>query len=291
MNRILALVVLLVSAQAFAADTIGKTAVRTNAKTDVQAQLAGADGSTLGQVSANNTAQSTGGLWVLPAIVQSALPTYSTNGNMVGLTVDASGQLYVRMAANSSVNATQINGTAISATNGMPSQLTDGTAVYVGAKTGQLPSALGQGTMAASVSVAIASNQSAISVTQGAPSGVFTTRATPVNIAAAGTTALVLKSGLAVSQPLKMYSVTLSSAALMRCTVRYNDNGSFTNWGDVVLSPAEPTVTLPCPAGFCAMTTSATSTTQQFEANCTNFDSAAQDIGGNVSGCQAASGC
>ncbi len=291
MKRILALVALLFSTQAFAADTIGKQAVRTNANTDVKVQVAGADGSTLGQISANNTAQSTGGAWVLPAIVQSALPTYSTNGNMVGLTVDATGQLYVKLNSNASVNVAQINGATASATNAMPSQLTDGTAVYVGAKTGQLPTALGQGTMAASMSVAIASNQSTLTVTQGAPSGVFTTRAAPVNIAAAGTTALVLKSGLAVSQPLKMYSVTLSSAALMRCTVRYNDNGSFTNWGDVVLSPAEPTVTLPCPAGFCAMTTSATSTTQQFEANCTNFDSAAQDVGGNVSGCQAASGC
>ncbi len=54
---------------------------------------------------------------------------------------------------------------ANSATNPVLNQLTDGTTAYVGTKTGQLPTTLGQTTMAASTSVTIASNQSSVPVT------------------------------------------------------------------------------------------------------------------------------
>jgi hypothetical protein len=292
MRRVITLLIFtLVPSMAFAADSVGKVSVRTNTKTDVQSQISGADGSTLGQVSANNTAQSTGGLWALPAIVQSALPTYSTNGNLVGLTVDSSGRLYVTIDSTVTVqsNIKQINGAAPSATNPMPAQLTDGSASYVGAKTGQFPSALGQTTSASSLSVAIASDNT-VNTKAGAPTGAATNRGTAVNIVSAGTSTVTCVSSLTASTPLKLYQVEITGAAQGRCTIRYNNNGTTTNWFDAVTSAAAPNVVAPCPAGFCAIT-SGTTGTQAIEASCTNFDSAAQDFQCSVQYCSAASGC
>jgi hypothetical protein len=293
MKKIISLALLaLLPTVAFAADTVGKVSVRTATKSDVQTQQSGADGATLEQVSANNTAQAAGGSWVLPAIVQSALPTYSTNGNLVGLTVDASGRLYVTIDSTVTVqsNIKQINGAAPSATNPFAAQLTDGTASYVGAKTGQLPTALGQQTKAASVSMTLASDQGTLPVSQGAPTGAATARGTPVNIASAGTSTLTCVGSLTVSTPLKLYQVEIAGAAQGRCTLRYNNNGATTSWFDVVTSPAQSTIVAPCPAGFCGITAGTTGT-QAIEASCTNFDAAAQDFSCSVQYCSAASGC
>lgn len=140
MKKLAAFALLLIVGGSAVADTVGKTSVRTQTKTDVQTQVTGADGATLGQVSANNTAQSTGGLWALPAIVQSALPTYSSNGNLVGLTVDGSGRLYVTLdsTVTANQNLKQVNGATIS---------------------------LGSTTGANSLPVVIASDQGAVSTT------------------------------------------------------------------------------------------------------------------------------
>lgn len=293
MKRVIVLAMLaLAPSLAFAADTVGKVSVRTQTKSDVQAQQTGADGATLEQVSANNTAQSAGGSWVLPAIVQSALPTYSVNGNLVGVTVDGSGRLYVTIDSTVTVqtNVKQINGAAPSATNPFPSQLTDGAASYVGAKTGQLPSSLGQTTKSGSVSMTLASDQGALSVTPGAPTGATTSRGTAVNIASSGTSTITCAGSLTISVPVKLYQVEITGAAQGRCTLRYNNNGATTNWFDAVTSAAAPTVVAPCPAGFCSITAGATGT-QAIEASCTNFDAAAQDFQCSVQYCSSASGC
>jgi hypothetical protein len=156
---------LTLSLSAEAADTVGKTPVRTVTKTDVQSQQSGADGATLGQISPNNTAQGgagTGGDFVLPAVVQSSLPTYSTNGNLVGLTVDASGRLYVvtDSTVTTATNLKQVGGTAIDTNTGNAS--------------------------AGTQRVVIATNQPTLLVSQGAPTGAATNRAAPVNIASSG---------------------------------------------------------------------------------------------------------
>lgn len=269
MKRLALCLALLSASPALAADSVGKTAVRTVAKTDAQVQKSGADGTTLNQTSPNNTAQGgagTGGDFVLPAIVQSSLPTYSTNGNLVGLTVDASGRLYVvtDSTVTTATNVKQVNGTTVDTNTGNAS--------------------------AGTQRVVLASNQPTVPVSQGAPSGAATNRATPVSIASAGTTAITCVGSLTVSQPVKVYSVTITGAAMARCTVRYNNNTTMTNFADVVTSPATPTVQWSCPAGFCAVTAGA-SGTQAVEINCTNFDAAAQDFGCAVSYCSAASGC
>jgi hypothetical protein len=261
MKRIvLVIAALLAPSVAFAADTIGKQPTK----------LYGADGTTVSQISVNNTAPaggSAGAQLNLPAIVQSALPTYSTNGNFVGLTVDASGRLYVTIDSTVTVstNVKQINGTTADTNTGNAS--------------------------AGTQRVVIASNQPTLAVTQGAPSGIGFNRAAPVNIAAAGTTAIVCKSGLAVSQPTKVYQITITGGAAARCTLRFNDNATMTNFADVETSAANPTVVWTPPSGFIGLTTSSTVTTLQYEANCNNFDAAAQDIGCAIAYCQAASGC
>lgn len=239
------------------------------------------------------------------------------------------GSLSVAVASNQSAlptNITQVNGAALSATNPVFSQLTDGAAVYVGTKTGQLPTALGQQTMAASVGVVIASNQSTlpfndaqiagtttdvntgnasagtqrvviasnqptIPVTQGVLSGMSDSLGTTVNIGSGATSTVVCKGTLTVSQPLKLLRARVSGAAMARCTLEYNDNATLTKWASLVTSPATPWAEFACPYGSCALTTSATATTQQIEAVCTNFDSVAQDFTCDVSYCQAASGC
>lgn len=235
----------------------------------------------------------------------------------------------VAIASNQSnlpMNIVQIGGATQSATNPLFSELTDGTTAYVGAKTGQFPSALGQQTMAASTGVVIASNQSTLSfnnaqvvgtttdvntgnasagtqrvvlasnqptvpVTQGVLSGMSDALGTTVNIAAAGTSTITCKGSLAVSQPLKLLRARISGAAMARCTLEYNDNSTLTKWASLVTSPATPWAEFACPYGACALTTSATVTIQQIEAVCTNFDSVAQDFTCDVSYCQSAAGC
>lgn len=294
MKRIAAvLIVLSFPLVALAADTLGKTPVKTLSKTDVQVQPTGADGATLANIQANNTAiGSGGGIQEISGLVNSSLPTYSA-GNIAMPSIDTGGRTYMTTdaATNLRSNITQVQGAVPSATNALFMTLTDGTTAYTGAKTGQLPSALGQTTMAGSTSVVLASNQSVISVTQGAPTGAATNRATPVNIASAGTTAIVCKGSLAVSQPLKLYQVHITSQSPVRCVIQYNDNATITKWGDAMTSAASPMATFACPGGFCALTTSATATTQQIEANCTNIDTVANDVGCDTSYCQAASGC
>lgn len=288
-------IVLLLPGVAFGADTLSsaETQVRTGAKTDVQAQPSGADGSTLANVLANNTAPGgagTGGVQILLGNVQTSAPTYAS-GNIAMPWLDTAGrQLVATNGTSLSANLAQVNGATFSATNPLFSQLTDGTTVYVGTKTGQLPSALGQTTMAGSVSVAIASNQSTIAVSAGAPSGAAAARGTPTNIASAGTTTLTCVGSLTTSTPTKLYRVIVTGAAMARCTVRYNNNGTMTNFGDVMVSPTAPTAEFKCEPGFCGLTTGTTGT-QAYEASCNNFDAAAQDYACSVQYCISASGC
>jgi hypothetical protein len=281
--------------QAGAADSLpaAKTPVRTLNKNDVQTQITDQGGSTLLNVQAQNTSPGAGGgAHVLPAVAQSSLPTL-TAGNLSGLTVDTSGRIYVTTdsGANLNTNLAQVSGASISASNPVPSRLSDGTVFYKGASSLQFPTSIGQTNSAGSLSVTIASDQSSVATKNAAPSGASFNRATPVNIASAGTTAIVCKGSLAASQTLAVYRVRVTGAALARCVVRYNDNGSFTNFGDVITSAASPNGEIQFPAGFAKLTTSATPTTQQIEANCTNFDTSAQDFGCDVNWCQSAAGC
>ncbi len=293
MRRLLLALTLLplFTGSAYAADVFGKEPVRTVAIGDVTVELAGADGSSVVQIAASNGAAAGNGLYVLGGVYLSSIPTLTT-GRSAAITLDVGGRALVATSGNSlSSNLAQVNGSTLSATNPVFSQLTDGASVYVGAKTSQLPSTLGQTTMASSLPVTIASNQSTLNVTQGAPTGSTWNKATVSNIAAAGTTAIVCKSGIAVSQPTKPLQYVISAPGAVRCQLRYNDNGSFTNFTDVVVTPGAATVSWSPPSGIVGLTTSATSTTQQYEANCTNFDAVAQDIGCTVVYCSAASGC
>lgn len=253
--RKILLVVALFSTSAFAADSLtgSKTQVKTGAKTDVQAQQSGADGVTLANVQGNNSAPGAGGgEQVLSGNVQTSAPSYTT-GNFGMPWLDLAGRMH----------------------------LIDDL---------QLPAALGQQTMSGSVSVAIASNQSTIPVSQGAPSGAANAMGTQTSIASAGTTAIACVSSLTVSTPIKLYRIRVSGAAMARCVIRYNNNGVFTNWVNLMTSPAKPTDEAQPPAGFVGLTTGSTGT-QAIEANCTNFDAAAQDFNCDVSYCIAASGC
>lgn len=293
-SRLAALAALIATHAAYAADTLtaGKTQVRTGSKSDVQAQITDQGGTTLLNVQGNNSAPGAGGgAEVLIGNVQTSAPSY-TSGNLGLPWLDTSGRQYVTTdgAATLRNNLVQINGAAPSATNPMPSQLTDGTTAYVSAKTGQLPSALGQSTKAGSVSITIASDQGTLPVSQGAPTGAANAMGTQTNIASAGTTAIACATGLTASTPMKLYRVRVSGAAMARCVIRYNNNGAFTNWVNLMTSPSKPTDEATLPAGFVGLTTGATGT-QAIEANCTNFDAAAQDFNCDVSYCIAASGC
>lgn len=296
----LALALLLLPSVARAADSVGKTAVRSVAVNDLQAQLTGADGSSLAQVAASNGAAAGNGLFVLGGRYDSSLPT-NTNGRSVGLQTDVNGRLLVTQDASAAAlitNLTKVGGATISLGQ---TTMSASLPVAFASDSSNLPSnlkqvngssiSLGSAASSASLPVVVASDQGAISTKPGAPTGAATNRAAPVNIASAATTAIVCKGSLSVSQPFKLYSVTITGAALARCTLRFNDNASMTNFADVETSPASPTVTYRCPDGFCALTTSGTVTTLQVEASCNNFDSAAQDFGCSVSYCQAASGC
>lgn len=295
MKRIAAFALLLLPSLAQAADTLGKQAVRTQSAGDVTTTLS--DGTTptnLAQVVASNGATAGNGLFVLGAVYNSSLPSL-TSGRATALQTDSNGRLIVTQDASAAALATnlaKVNGAALSASNPVIAQLSDGAATYTGAKSSQLPAAIGQTTKAASMSVALASDQGTLAVSQGAPSGAAGTYSgSQTNIASAGTSALVCKGSLATSTPLKLYKVIVAGSAAARCTVRYNDNGSFTNWGSIQTSAQAPNGVFDCIAGFCGLTTSSTSTTQQIEANCTNFDAAAQDFSCSVQYCQAASGC
>lgn len=266
MRNLIVLALLMCAAPSHAADTLGKMSVRTAAKTDVQTQLAGQDGATLGAIVANNTAQAGGGQWVLPAIVQSSLPTYSTNGNLVGLTVDASGRLYV------TIDSTSVSGTNLKQVNGTTVDVNTGNA------------------SAGTQRVVLASNQPTVPVSFGAASGAATVRAAPVNVASAGTSTITCKGSLTVSTPTKAYRVRATGAAMARCLFRYTDNVTSTNYGDLMLSAAKPQDEITFPTGFAGQTTGTTGT-QAWELSCTNFDSAAADIGCDISYCVAASGC
>lgn len=275
-----------------AADTLGKTPVKTNAKTDVQVELVDQAGSTLANIQGNNTAAGAGGnVGVLFGNVQSSAPTYSS-GNYAMPWIDTAGRQYVTTdaATNLNINIVKIGGSTQSATAPLFTQLTDGTTAYVGVKTGQLPTALGQTTMAASLSVAIASNQSTIPVSQGAPTGATSSRGTAASIASTATGVVTCATGLTVSVPVKLYQVTVTSQSPARCTIRYNNNTAFTNFMDLMNSAATPTVWQPCPAGFCSITAGA-SGTQAIEANCTNLDTITNDFQCSVQYCNSASGC
>lgn len=294
MKKLLAFAVLIAfAAPADAADTFGKTVVKTAGAADVQAQITGSDGSSLAQVAASNGAAAGNGLFVLGAVYNSSLPS-NTSGRAVALQTDINGRLIVTQDASAgllSMNLQKVLGATLAANNPVFTQLSDGAAVYVGAKTGQLPSALGQNTMANSLTVAIASNQSTLAVTSGAPSGSSFNNPAVTNIAAAGTSAIVCKSGLAVSQPTKPLQYVISAPGAVRCQLRYNDNSSMTNFASVVTTPGAPTVIWVPPSGIVGLTTSSTSTTQQYEANCTNFDAVAEDVSCAVVYCQSAAGC
>jgi hypothetical protein len=292
MKKVLALLFCLLPATAFAADSAGKMPVKTNSKTDVQVQITDQAGSTLLNVQGNNTVVGAGGsAMVLPALVNTGTPSL-TNGNAAALTVDGSGNLLVKLSAagTTATNITQVNGVALSATNPLFTQLTDGTAVYVGAKAGQLPTTIGQTTKASSLSVTLASDQGSLAVSQGAPTGATSNRATPVNIAAAGSSVITCKGTLSTTTPVKLYQAHITSQSAVRCTLQYNNNASVTTFGDAMTSVGSPTATFSCPAGFCAVTSGA-SGTQALEANCTNLDTVANDVVCDVQYCNAASGC
>jgi hypothetical protein len=290
--RRLPLLLLLSALPVLAADTLGKTPVKTTAKSDVQVQLTDQAGATLLNIQSNNSSTGAGGgAQVLIGNVQTSAPTY-VSGNLGMPWVGTNGSLHVTIdsGAGSSSNLTQINGVAISATNAMPSQLTDGTSVYVGTKTGQLPSALGQSTKSGSVSVALASDQGTLAVSQGAPTGATNAFGSTVNISSGATSTLTCASSLSATTPVKLYRVRVAGGASARCVVRYNNNASMTNWLTLMTSTIKPTDESVLPAGFVGLTTGSTGT-QAIEASCTNFDAVAQDFSCDVSYCIGATGC
>jgi hypothetical protein len=67
-----------------------------------------------GTLSTNNAAPTSNNIGVLPAVASSSAPTYSA-GNQVLLSTDLSGNLRTTLAANTSVNLTQLDGTALGA--------------------------------------------------------------------------------------------------------------------------------------------------------------------------------
>ena len=302
MTKILASLALLslLIAPARAADLSGKTPVRTVSIGDVTIEIAGSDGASVAQIAASNGAAAGNGLFILGATYNSSLPT-NTSGRSVTLQTDVNGRLLVTQDASAGAlltNLTKVGGSsvALGSTTGSAS-----IPVVIASDQGNLPSnikqvngstlSLGQTTMANSLPVAIASNQGALSTTVGAPTGSSWNKAAVSNIAAAGTTAIACKTGITVSQATKPLQYVITAAGAVRCQLRYNDNGSFTNFTDVVVTPGQGTAVWTPPTGIIGLTTSATSTTQQYEANCTNFDAVAQDVGCTIVYCSAASGC
>ncbi len=254
----------------------------------------------MAQIAASNGVAAANGLFVLGAVYNSALPT-NTSGRSVALQTDINGRLIVTQdpsAAALASNITKIGGSSLALGQ---TTMSASLPVVIASDQSNLPSnvkqingstlSLGQTTMSASLPVTMASNQGSISVTSGAPSGSSFNVATTVNIAASGSSTIVCKSGLSVSQPTKPLQFTISAPGAVRCLLQFNDNSSITKFASVVTSPGYPTVVWTPPSGIVGLTTSSTVTTLQYEASCTNFDSAAQDVSCAVVYCQSASGC
>lgn len=290
----------IVEGPAHATDIYGRQPVRTVNASDVQTQITGADGSSLAQVAASNGAAAGNGLFVLGAVYTAALPT-NTTGRAVSLQTDINGRLLVTQDASAGAlleNLTKVGGSSIALGSTTSSASLP---VVIASDQANVPAnikqvngstlSLGQTTKSASLPVALASDTGTLAVTQGAPTGSSFNNPSVTNIAAAGTSAIVCKSGLAISQPTKPLMFTISAPGAVRCQLRFNDNSSMTNFASVVTSPGYPTVAWTPPSGVVGLTTSSTVTTLQYEANCTNFDSVAQDVSCSVVYCQAASGC
>lgn len=295
----LALLPLIVS-PAYAADVFGKQPVRTVAIGDVTIEIAGSDGVSVAQIAANNGAAAGNGIFILGGTYNSSLPT-NTSGRSVSLQTDVNGRLIVTQDASAGPltnNLTRVGGSSI-----VLGQTTMGSSLPVVISSDQtaLPAnikqingstlSLGQTTMSSSLPVTLASNQGAISTTVGAPSGSSFIRNAATNIAAAGSSTIVVKSALAVSTPTKPLQFTVTASDQVRCTLQYNDNSTLTKFTDVTVSPAAPTFAWQPPSGIVGLTTSSTSTTQQYEAVCSNFGSTAQDVYVSLVYCSAASGC
>lgn len=251
---------------ALAADVFGKQPVKTVAIGDVTIELAGGDGSTVAQVAASNGAAAGNGLFVLAGVANSTLPSL-TAGRAAGASIDLGGRMYVTGDASMTAllaNITKVSGSTLS---------------------------LGQTTMSASLPVVLASNQSTLAVTSGAPSGSGFLRNAATNIGSGASSTIVCKSGLSVSQPTKPLQYIITSGGAVRCTLQFNDNATLTKFADVATAPGDMTVVWTPPSGVVGLTTSSTVTTLQYEAACTNFDSVAQDVYCSVSYCQSASGC
>lgn len=290
----------LVASDAQAADTFGKTPVKTSAASDVQAQISGSDGVSLAQVAAANGAAAGNGLFVLGAVYNSSLPSF-TSGRSVALQTDVNGRLIITQDASAgklAMNLAQVGGSAITLGSAVGSSSLP---VVIASDQGNLPGnlkqvngssiSLGQTTMSASLPVTLASNQSNVNVSLGAPSGSSFVRNAATNIAAGSTATIVCKSSIAVSTPTKPLQWTITSAGAVRCVHQYNDNASLTKFTDVATSPANMTVIWTPPTGIVGLTTSSTSTTQQYESVCTNFDSTAQDVYCDLIFCSSATGC
>jgi hypothetical protein len=292
MKTWLAALVVLASFSALASDVLGgaKQQVRTGAKNDVQVQLSDSAGVNLAAVLANNTALANG-LQVLMLNVETSAPSYSA-GSAAMPWGDTAGRQIVATNSNSlSSNVAQVNGAALSATNPVFVQLSNGAATYTGPASTQLPASLGQTTMANSLPVTLASNQGNVSVTTGYPTGFATAVGTQATIASAGTTAIACASSLATTTPTKLFRVRVTGAAMMRCTARYNNNGAFTNAGVLMLSPATPNAEINFGSQAPAAVTTGSTGSQQWEVNCNNFDAASQDVNVDCGYCIGASGC
>lgn len=297
---VLTALLLLCAGQVHAADLFGKTPVRTVLPTDAQVQIAGSDGASLAQIAASNTVAAGNGVFVLGAAYNSSLPT-NTTGRAVALQTDINGRLIVTQDASAAAlltNLTKVGGSSVALGQ---AAMTASFPVVLSSDQTNVPGnlkqvngstiSLGQTTASASLPVVIASNQGALSVTPGAPTGSSFNNPAVTNIAAAGTSAIVCKSGLVISQPTKPLQFTISAPGAVRCQLRFNDNTAMTNFASVVTSPGDPTIVWTPPSGIVGLTTSSTVTTLQYEANCTNFDAVAQDVSCTVVYCQAASGC
>jgi hypothetical protein len=252
---------------ALAADTYGKQPVKTTTIGDVTVLLADSGAVNVAQIASSNGAAAGNGLFVLGAVYNSALPT-NTSGRSVALQTDINGRLIITQDASAAklfTNVAQVNGTTADTNTGNAS--------------------------AGTLRVVLASNQPTLGVTAGAPTGAGFNAAAATNIAASGSSTIVCKSGLAVSQPTKPIYWQITSAGAVRCTLQFNDNSTLTKFTNIAVAPGAMTQTYSPNYGTVGLTTSSTVTTLQYEANCTNFDSTAQDVYCSLVYCQAASGC
>lgn len=174
------------------------------------------------------------------------------------------------------------------ADSGAGSQYVLGTNLRISASGGSIE-AVGQQTMAVSIPVVIASNQSTLPVSQGAPTGIATFVSAASNIAANNGTATLTGTGtLTAAQPFEAFRVRITApVSYWQCKIQYMNNVTPTVLGYVTNQNSEVKPT----KGAWRVTSVGGSGTQALQAVCNNLDTLnAQDFIVESDYCQGA-GC